>query len=260
MRELDLICTDLDGTVFGQTPRVEELSHLSNLMRRCAQQWRTRWVIATARPMKDLRPALHELLTFGMAPHYVITEDALIYERRRSGGFSPFWLWNLNIIFQRFSAGRKSVRHVSAWRSEIQTMFPSARNMSEQTVDLWLEFDSENDAERAEIILRDRVADTAHFDVFRWGCELFLAPAAGTKGQALRKLMSKLGIDQRRVLAIGDGPNDISMLDGSAAGLPACVGNALPHVKDVVTEAGGYVCENDDAGGVIEALQICVGS
>ena len=83
---------------------------------------------------------------------------------------------------------------------------------------------------------------------------MFLAPAAGTKGEAVIRLRRHLRLSPRQVFAIGDGPNDLTMLDGRAAGITACVANALLQVKDTVTGSGGYVAVSDDAAGVVEAL------
>ncbi|MFO7632888.1 MAG: Cof-type HAD-IIB family hydrolase [Caldilinea sp.] len=51
------------------------------------------------------------------------------------------------------------------------------------------------------------------------------------KGSGLRRLCDLLGIDIRRVLAIGDSDNDIPMLQ--AAGFGIAMGNASDHVKAV---------------------------
>ena len=59
---------------------------------------------------------------------------------------------------------------------------------------------------------------------------------------------------------MGDGPNDLTMLDGHAAGLPACVGNALEHVKETVRRNRGYVAAGEDLAGVVEALRHCLGA
>ena len=232
---------------------------LRDLLRECRQRWRCRWVIATARPMSTLRPALFDFLMHGLAPAFVVTEDALLYRRGARGRYVPFWWWNFNILRRRFHAGRRSLKEIAQLRETIHSQFPDVNDLSNTQVNLWLRFSDDDRALRAEIVLRDCLDDGDHFALFRWGREIFLAPASGTKGEALQKLTRKFGVPRGKTLAIGDGPNDVSMLDGSAAGLPACVANAVPHVRDVVRKAGGYVCAEENMGGVIEALQICVG-
>ncbi|UCE98147.1 MAG: HAD hydrolase family protein, partial [Dehalococcoidia bacterium] len=52
-----------------------------------------------------------------------------------------------------------------------------------------------------------------------------------SKGEALRCLVAFLGLSMNEVIAIGDGLNDISLLE--TAGLAVAMGNAFPEVKRV---------------------------
>ena len=74
--------------------------------------------------------------------------------------------------------------------------------------------------------------------------------AAGVdKGSGLRRLCDLLGLDIRRVMAIGDSDNDIPMLE--AAGLGVAMGNAGEHVKAVA----GWVAPTIDNEGAAVAMQ-----
>ncbi len=75
------------------------------------------------------------------------------------------------------------------------------------------------------------------------------------KGAALSELARLLSVPREQIFAAGDHHNDISMLDGKAAALPACPSNAIPEVKDAVEHAGGYVAAKEHGAGVHEALQ-----
>ncbi len=57
-----------------------------------------------------------------------------------------------------------------------------------------------------------------------------LLPKGASKGNALVKLAEILGVDRKRVIAIGDNENDISMI--KAAGMGVAVANAIPQLKD----------------------------
>ena len=72
------------------------------------------------------------------------------------------------------------------------------------------------------------------------------------KGDALLHLISHLGIKGEECIAIGDSPNDISML--KVAGMPCCVGNA----KDEVKENSKYIADTNDNDGVAEILKKCI--
>ena len=256
-----LICTDFDGTLLGETPRPQAMLELRELLRRLRRQCGTRWAVVTGRRLRDLEPALTGLTGFGLAPDFLVVEDALIYRRRPHGRPTPFWWWNLGILRHRANLLHRNMREVVAWRDGLLARFPTARDRSRQVVDLWVEFADEDQAIHAEIQLRDwACTGSAHrFFVFRWGNELFLAPSAGTKGQAVTRLREHLRLHPAEVFAIGDGPNDLSMLDGRVAGQTACVGNALDQVKDTVRRSRGCVAEAEDILGVIEALRALVG-
>lgn len=69
------------------------------------------------------------------------------------------------------------------------------------------------------------------------------------KGSGLRRLCNLLGVDIRRVMAIGDSDNDIPMLE--AAGFAVAMGNAGEHVKAVAD----WVAPTIDEDGAAVALQ-----
>jgi len=74
-----------------------------------------------------------------------------------------------------------------------------------------------------------------------------------SKGEALKALASFLGISTDEVIAIGDGLNDISLLETS--GLAVAMGNAFPEVKKVAD----YITVDVDQSGVAAAVERFVG-
>jgi Cof subfamily protein (haloacid dehalogenase superfamily) len=77
---------------------------------------------------------------------------------------------------------------------------------------------------------------------------LELTHPKATKGQTLKLLAEKLNIDQKRIIAVGDGFNDISMID--YAGLGVAMGNAPDDVKN----AADYVTSSNIEDGVAEII------
>ena len=75
-----------------------------------------------------------------------------------------------------------------------------------------------------------------------------LAPEV-SKGEALQALASFLGIPLAEVVAIGDGPNDISLL--ASAGLAIAMGDAPDELKAVAD----YVTLDVDHNGLAEAIK-----
>lgn len=75
-----------------------------------------------------------------------------------------------------------------------------------------------------------------------------------SKASALSFMAKTLGVARSRVLAIGDGLNDLDML--AWAGHSACVGNADPEVK----AAAGIVSRGFYAEGVAEIIRNAIGA
>ena len=73
-------------------------------------------------------------------------------------------------------------------------------------------------------------------------------PTSG-KGNALKYLAKLLGIDQSQTVAIGDGPNDISMLKW--AGLGIVIGNS----PEEVTTAADWIVGTDNCEGFAQAIE-----
>lgn len=78
---------------------------------------------------------------------------------------------------------------------------------------------------------------------------LEIVPPGGSKGAALKTLLKDLQIPSESVLAIGDGENDIEMIQ--LAGIGVAMGNALPLVKN----AADHITATNDADGVAEAIE-----
>jgi Cof subfamily protein (haloacid dehalogenase superfamily) len=70
----------------------------------------------------------------------------------------------------------------------------------------------------------------------------------GHKGGALTKLCAHLGCTMENVMTIGDGANDITMLQ--MAGVSVAMENAAPEVK----AAAKYVTASCDENGVAQAI------
>lgn len=78
---------------------------------------------------------------------------------------------------------------------------------------------------------------------------LELLPVGNSKGNGLKKLLAYMNIPFENVLAIGDGENDIEMIQ--MAGIGVAMGNAIPKLKEVAN----YVAASNDEDGVAEAVE-----
>lgn len=78
---------------------------------------------------------------------------------------------------------------------------------------------------------------------------LDLAPEGVSKAAGLEKICAELGVDRKDVLAIGDGSNDVEMLEWAGRGV--AMGHAPLHVQSVADDVTETV-END---GVVRELE-----
>ena len=102
--------------------------------------------------------------------------------------------------------------------------------------------------EAVEADLRERFGQHFHFTRFRDIVLEFMHPQAG-KDKALQSLSAQYGIKRHEVMAIGDGHNDITMLQW--AGLGVAMDNAEAEVK----AAADRVCPSNREAGVASAIR-----
>ena len=83
-----------------------------------------------------------------------------------------------------------------------------------------------------------------YFDVFK-SCPYFLEvmPFGVNKGASLSKMLPKIGLDSKQLIACGDSYNDLTMI--GYAGLGVCMANGE---KDVMKIADVVADSNDDDG------------
>jgi Cof subfamily protein (haloacid dehalogenase superfamily) len=79
--------------------------------------------------------------------------------------------------------------------------------------------------------------------------ELEVLPTNASKGTALKVLLKEFGIPANQAIALGDGENDIEMLQ--LVGLGIAMGNANDHVKSFAKA----VTKSNDEDGVAEAVE-----
>ena len=69
------------------------------------------------------------------------------------------------------------------------------------------------------------------------------------KGKALAQIASNLGIDQSDVVAIGDNPNDMDMIEWAGLGI------AMENAVDELKEAADWITGSIEEDGVAQAIE-----
>jgi HAD superfamily hydrolase (TIGR01484 family) len=89
--------------------------------------------------------------------------------------------------------------------------------------------------------------DTSYF--IGWTAWLDLAPLGVSKASGLQQVVDRLGVDAADVLAIGDGRNDIEMLQWAGRGV------AMGQASDDVQAAADHVTASVQEDGVVRELE-----
>lgn len=79
-----------------------------------------------------------------------------------------------------------------------------------------------------------------------WTAWMDIAPKGVTKASALEVVRRRLGVEPARTVAIGDGSNDLQMIDWAARGV--AMGHAPQPIREIADEVTGTI---DDDGAVV---------
>lgn len=231
MGRVDLVVTDLDGSLWSG----HEITHPSTV-----DAWRELErrgipvVVATGRRVASAREPLAQL---GLSPNAVVLNGALVLDLATGERFR-------RQAFERDDASRV----LSAFRAE--GLEPSVY-VDHPTVDVFLDEHPSTHPAHAETLTDSaqaaldevvaampvlmfgimghpvepfgRVASAlagvaeAHLAPDQWGDHSFtVTPRGLSKWVGVEVCCTRLGADPSRVLAIGDGPNDVELLDAAA--------------------------------------------
>lgn len=248
-----LLSTDFDGTLVnhGAQPPVapEFLDCLSQLRAEGAI-----WAINTGRAVHHIVEGLAEY-GFPFAPDFVLTSERDVYRAGEDGAWVPFGDWNARceaVHRELFEQAGPLFARIAGYlndETEAQLIFEG----SESPAGIIAKDETEMDRIVSFIEQERHILPDFHFQ--RNTMYLRFCHASYHKGAALAELGRLLNVSAAETFAAGDHFNDLSMLDGRHAGMPACPGNAVAAVRDTVRRAGGYVAGAGFSEGVLEALR-----
>jgi HAD superfamily hydrolase (TIGR01484 family) len=251
--QIKLLSIDFDGTLIS---RVSEptLDHECMELIRDLQKKGVAWAVNTGRSVELLESGLRDF-EFPIRPDFILTTEREVFRPGTNGEkWEPFGDWNERCArdhAELFSSAQSILAEVVDFvrqKTKAQLLYYSEgleglRAESEEEMNHIVEFiegardvDSKFHYQRNTIFLR-----FCHADYH--------------KGSALAELARLIDIPRENIFAAGDHHNDISMLDGEVAAMPACPANAIEDVKTAVRNAGGYIAKREHGAGVREALE-----
>lgn len=249
-----LVAFDIDGTLVdreGVLP--DELVGAVERIKRTG----TPIVLATGRSWIDARP-VHEALRLPAGPN-IVSNGAVIcdyppFRLRKQVTFDP------TPVIQKVSTIAPHL-HIAvedpAGGYRLNQMFPDGElHGPVQLVDV----DQLCASQVVRVIIRDPNGSSEDFKglaknlgmhevsyFIGWSAWLDIAPVGVTKATALKQVAAWLGVKRKRVLALGDGRNDIEMLKWAGRGV--ALGDAPPEVQEAADHVTGLF---DEAGTISE--------
>jgi len=250
--KIRLLSTDFDGTL---------VSHDSDpvLDERCMEFIRELqadgavWAINTGRSVDLLESGLIDF-SFPMRPDFILTSERDVFRPSQNGEvWEPFGDWNERCA-REHTALFNSAQSVLAEVVDFVNHETKARLIYHSEGLEGLVAASDEEMDRITSFIEKARARQPKFNYQRNTVYLRFCHADYHKGAALGELSRLIEVPRENIFAAGDHHNDVSMLDGTFAAMPACPANAIPEVKEAVDNAGGYVAQRDYGAGVYEAL------
>ena len=255
---IKLLSTDFDGTIVS---RVSEpvLDRQCMELIRDLQDNGALWAINTGRSVDLLESGLTDF-EFPIRPDFILTSERDIFRPSENGGaWEAFGDWN-----ERCAADHRELfstsQSVLAEVIDFVTNKTEAQVIYESDGPAGLIASSEAEMDRVTEFIERASAKNPKFNYQRNTVYLRFCHADYHKGAALAELARLIEVPRENIFAAGDHHNDISMLDGKFAAMPACPANAIPEVKEAVWKAGGFIAQKDHGAGVHQALQFFASS
>lgn len=252
-----VIALDLDGTVIHQDGSISEA--VASQVRRVAEAGH-HVVFATGRSFVTTAPVLAQLV---IAPRFVVCCNGAVVLQYAAGGAGTYhrrWVDTfdptdtLRLIHDRLGDAVYAVEDEVGHHRYAGPLPDDRNNFDGERV----EFDDllhrlatrvvvvAPDCDRDEFLtLVDQMGLHHVSYTVGWTAWLDIAGAGVNKATALERVRTELGIPSERVIAVGDGLNDIEMLSwASQRGRGVAMGQSPAAVLDIATESTGSIQED----------------
>jgi HAD superfamily hydrolase (TIGR01484 family) len=251
--KIRLLSIDFDGTMVSHVSEPvldgECMQLIGELQRAGAV-----WAINTGRSVDLLESGLTDF-EVPIRPDFILTTEREVFRPGSNGEkWEPFGDWNAR-------CARDHAELFSAAQSILAEVVDFVANKTKARLLYHSEglegLRAENEEEMDRIVkFIERARDPkSKFHYQRNTIYLRFCHADYHKGAALTELARLIDVPRENIFAAGDHHNDISMLSGEVAAMPACPANAIDEVKTAVRNANGYVAQLEHGAGVHEALK-----
>lgn len=248
-----MLVTDADGTLMGQRPEFDQYRAFRSRLEGARKAHGMLWTVCTGRSLGGYKSIFRPMRIFGIRPDYVIVNHAYIFESRK-WGYLPHWIWNARILWLQWRDEFILQRALPRIRTAVLAHNPFVRVKVSNRQKLAFRFDDESAAEFGMEVLRQQIKPYKYLQLFGSAGDVCVRVIPFTKGVAVMELARHLGIANSRILVVGDGHNDISMMELDPPCHTACPANAAPEVVATVHRSHGHIASERNLNGVLEIL------
>lgn len=248
-----LFSFDFDGTLHHPACEPTVPTALFDELLRIHQTRHLAWGINTGRSFGFLMEGLREA-TFPFTPHWIVAREFEIYLPNHFGRWLPHRRWN-----------QTCHRDIHRLFRRCRSLFCKIRSdLRRHTGAVWMAEDGEpagiisRTVEEMDWIvehLTPIVAEVPNLSWQRNTIYLRFSHQHYHKGSSMAEVGRLLNVPRHARLAVGDGHNDLEMLDPNHCGMAACPANAVPEVRHKVREMAGYLTRASYGMGTVEALR-----
>ncbi|GAA4844349.1 HAD family hydrolase [Luteimicrobium xylanilyticum] len=262
-----LVALDVDGTLLSWADEPERREYISDAVREAVAAVRDAGhhpVISTGRTVLATVPVAREL---GLTEGWLVCSNGAVTARIDPSAPDGFVVEE-QVTFDPAPALRAVLEGIPGALVAVEDLglghrvnapWPDGEITGRQDVVPFEELASEP-ATRVVVRSPERTRDDFHDLVDRLGLEdvtyaigwtawMDIAPQGVTKGTALEGVRRRLGVEPWATVAIGDGRNDVGMLEWAARGV------AMGHADDVVKAAADEVTGTIDEDGAASVLR-----
>jgi len=247
-----ILSFDFDGTLLAPESEPAVDSHFFEMMKQLRERgWI--WGINTGRSEGQMKQGFMEG-EFPFLPDFLVARERELFTPGEFGRWMPVTEWNKQM----------EKDHKKFFRKMKKPIYRVKKFVDRETKANWVE-ESEgavgviasDEAEMAEIcrVIDEEVLQFPILGYLRNSIYLRFSHKDYHKGSSLAEVARRTGVGPASIFAVGDGHNDLEMLDRQYAHYIACPNNAHNDIKERVKAQGGYVAKERGSKGVIEALR-----
>ena len=243
---------DFDGTLHNPAAMPPVPAEFFTRLERLRDTRQVVWGINTGRSLPQMVDGFIES-RFPFLPDWVVACEREIYLPNQLGRLVPHSQWNhrcdkeIHGLFQHARKVLKLIRH----------------EIEDHTGAQWLEMAGEpagfiaRTLEEMEWIVQRITPLAATIPQLAWqrnSIYLRFGHRDFHKGSSLSEIARLYQLPSARCFAMGDGYNDLEMLDPAHAGMTACPANAVDVIRARITAIGGLITRASYGAGALEAL------